>query len=43
MRDYELWYYNKIDTIMETRRMKDLKKYFDYYDTYQLTDLISEE
>ena len=43
MKEYEDWFYNKNDTMFVTIKINNISKYFNYYDTYQLSDLISED
>lgn len=43
MREYEDWRYHKINTIQQTVKISGIEKYFKYYDTFQMSDLISEE
>ena len=43
MKNYEDWKYNGINTIIQTVKISNIEKYFPYYDTFQLSDLISED
>ena len=43
MNDYEEWKYHGIDTVEQTLKICNIEKYFPYYDTMQMDDLISEE
>jgi len=43
VREFELWYYQRSPTILQTIRINNIEKYFPYYDTFQLTNLISED
>ncbi len=43
MKDYENWKYSGVNTIQQTVKINGINKYFPYYDTFQMSDLISED
>ena len=43
VREFEMWYYQRANTILQTIKLNGIEKYFPYYDTFQLTNLISED
>lgn len=43
MKDYENWRYSNMDTIKQTVKITRIEKYFNFYDTFQMSDLISED
>jgi hypothetical protein len=43
MTDYQNWKYDGIDTTIKTIIITNIQKYFPYYDTFQMDDLISED
>jgi len=43
MKQYEDWKYSKMNTIKQTIKINGVEKYFKFYDTFQMSDLISED
>lgn len=43
MDDYRGWKYNGIETFVTIKKYLNVERYFNYYDTFQLDDLISED
>jgi len=43
VKSYELWYYQRSVQPIQTIKINNIEKYFPYYDTFQMSNLISEE
>jgi len=43
MNSYQDWKYSGIDTKLQTVEVEGIEQYFDYYNTYQMVDLVTKE
>lgn len=41
--NYEKWKYNQVKTILQTKKISNIDRYYKFYDTFQLDNLISED